>query len=76
VTARGECAGRILAAPRGAGGFGYDPVFAPEGEQRSFAELPEAEKSRVSHRGRAFRALLPALRRALAAQPPSAAIRS
>ena len=46
--------GTILEAPRGAGGFGYDPVFfhAPSG--KTFAELPRAEKNRLSHRGRAF----------------------
>ena len=64
VTRRGECRGRILEAPRGAGGFGYDPIFAASGAQVSFAELPEAEKSRLSHRGAAVRALLPELRRA------------
>jgi XTP/dITP diphosphohydrolase len=57
LTARGECAGRILAAPRGAGGFGYDPVFEAEGLGRAMAELSEVEKHRISHRGRAFRAL-------------------
>jgi len=64
ATARGECAGRILEAPRGAGGFGYDPLFEPSEaavRSRSFAELSAAEKERLSHRGRAFRALLPAL---------------
>ena len=62
VTARGECAGWIAEAPRGTGGFGYDPVFevAPGGP--TMAELPADEKQRVSHRGRAFRALAPALR--------------
>jgi XTP/dITP diphosphohydrolase len=67
--ARGECRGRILEAPRGAGGFGYDPVFAPEGDARSFAQLREEEKNRISHRALAVRALLPALRRVLAGQP-------
>ncbi len=62
--ARGECAGAILPAPRGRGGFGYDPIFAPEGRAVSMAELPPEEKNRVSHRGRAFRALHEALRRA------------
>jgi len=57
VTARGSCEGRILAAPRGAGGFGYDPVFAPEGRDVSLAELPADEKNRLSHRGRAVAAL-------------------
>ncbi len=58
---RGECAGEILAAPRGAGGFGYDPVFSPDGGARSMAELAEEEKNRISHRARALAALAPAL---------------
>jgi len=62
VTARGSCEGRILAAPRGEGGFGYDPVFAPEGRDVSLAELPADEKNRLSHRGRAVTALLAKLR--------------
>jgi XTP/dITP diphosphohydrolase len=61
-TARGECSGRILDAPRGEGGFGYDPVFAPEGRDESMAQLPEEEKNRISHRGRAFRKLMDARR--------------
>jgi XTP/dITP diphosphohydrolase len=61
--ARGECRGRILESPRGAGGFGYDPVFEPEGYRVSMAELPAAEKHRISHRGRALEALRPALAR-------------
>jgi XTP/dITP diphosphohydrolase len=67
LAARGECEGRILAAPRGAGGFGYDPVFAPAGDGRSFAELPAWEKNRVSHRARAVRALCRAARQPLSA---------
>jgi len=59
---RGECAGRILRAPRGEGGFGYDPIFAPAGETRAMAELAPAEKHRISHRARALAALAPALR--------------
>jgi len=62
----GECHGRILAAPRGAGGFGYDPVFQPEGDDASMAELPAERKNRISHRGRAIAALAPALARAFA----------
>jgi len=54
--------GRIVRAPRGSGGVGYDPIFVPEGEQRTSAELSPAEKDAVSHRGRAMRALLPHLR--------------
>jgi len=62
VTARGSCEGRILAEPRGAGGFGYDPVFALEGCDVSLAELPADEKNRLSHRGRAVAALRAKLR--------------
>ncbi|NBX57623.1 MAG: non-canonical purine NTP pyrophosphatase, partial [Gammaproteobacteria bacterium] len=50
-------------APRGHGGFGYDPVFAPRGETRSVAELPAAEKHTQSHRGSALRDLHARLRR-------------
>ena len=58
----GEWPGHIAAAPRGTGGFGYDPIFVPDGEQRTSAELTPAEKDAASHRGRAMRALLPHLR--------------
>jgi XTP/dITP diphosphohydrolase len=50
----GRCPGRIINAPRGAGGFGYDPVFVPEGHDRTFAELPAEIKNRISHRARAL----------------------
>lgn len=53
----GICPGTILDAPRGGEGFGYDPLFLPEGESRSFAELPHEVKNTLSHRGRAVRAL-------------------
>ena len=66
---RGELRGTLLQAPRGAGGFGYDPILAPEGSQRSTAELSPAEKNAISHRGQAFRALLPTLVRSLAGAP-------
>jgi XTP/dITP diphosphohydrolase len=59
---RGEWPGVIGREPRGEGGFGYDPVFLPEGETRSAAELHPTEKDAVSHRGRALTLLLPALR--------------
>lgn len=59
---RGEWPGVIAREPRGEGGFGYDPVFIPEGESRSAAQLSPAEKDAVSHRGRALTLLLPALR--------------
>ena len=54
IRARGECPGRILTAPRGENGFGYDPVFQPDGFDRSMAELTMEEKNAVSHRGRAL----------------------
>jgi XTP/dITP diphosphohydrolase len=59
---RGEWSGSIVRAPRGQGGFGYDPVFLPTGSTRTAAELSSAEKDAASHRGRALSALLPALR--------------
>lgn len=59
---RGQWPGVIARAPRGEGGFGYDPVFVPEGESRSAAQLSPTEKDAVSHRGRALTLLLPALR--------------
>lgn len=65
IVARGECPGRILYGPRGAGGFGYDPLFLPEGGDRSFGELLPEEKNRISHRARALAALAEALDGAL-----------
>lgn len=59
---RSEWPGVIARAPRGDGGFGYDPVFLPDGSELSAAELSPAEKDAVSHRGRALALLLPALR--------------
>ena len=50
----GVCEGRIAFAPRGQGGFGYDPLFIPDGYQQSFAELGEDVKNRLSHRARAL----------------------
>jgi XTP/dITP diphosphohydrolase len=58
----GEWTGRIVREPRGSGGFGYDPIFVPDGEQRTSAELSPQEKDAASHRGRALRALIPHLR--------------
>ncbi len=56
----GRVEGEIVWPPRGEGGFGYDPVFVPEGESRTFAEMRPAEKDAFSHRGRAAAALLAA----------------
>jgi XTP/dITP diphosphohydrolase len=53
----GACEGRILEAPRGAHGFGYDPLFVPDGFNETFAELGEATKNRISHRSRALEEL-------------------
>jgi XTP/dITP diphosphohydrolase len=62
----GRCEGLICEAPRGAGGFGYDPVFLVPELDLTFAEMDKATKSRVGHRGRAFAALGPRLRALLA----------
>jgi XTP/dITP diphosphohydrolase len=62
VVVRGEWPGVIAREPRGEGGFGYDPVFIPDGDNRTAAQLSPAEKDAVSHRGRALTLLLPALR--------------
>ncbi len=58
----GEVRGVITETPQGEGGFGYDPVFRPEGFDRTFAEMSEEEKNRISHRGRATEALIRFLR--------------
>ena len=57
VWTEGTCEGLIIDDVRGHGGFGYDPAFVPEGEIRTMAELADDEKDRISHRGRAFRAM-------------------
>lgn len=62
IVLEGRWPGRVLREPRGEGGFGYDPIFLPEGSDRAAAELSPAEKDAASHRGRALRALAPALR--------------
>jgi XTP/dITP diphosphohydrolase len=61
VRGSGTLTGRIAAEPRGTGGFGFDPVFVPEGETRTVAELGNEWKAENSHRARAARALLGAL---------------
>jgi XTP/dITP diphosphohydrolase len=53
-TAIGVCEGAIGSAPRGNGGFGYDPLFIPAGHTQTFAEINAAEKNAISHRGRAI----------------------
>lgn len=56
--AEGETRGRLVLPPRGEAGFGWDPVFQPDGESLTYGEMTAAEKDRVGHRGRAWRALL------------------
>ena len=62
VGVEGRVAGAIVRAPRGTNGFGYDPVFVPDGDTRTLAEYTDVEKNAISHRGNAFRALVPVLR--------------
>jgi len=59
-TYRGEVVGQIVWPPRGEGGFGYDPVFQPDGHDRTFAEMSMEEKRALSHRGRALAAMIDA----------------
>jgi XTP/dITP diphosphohydrolase len=61
VIADGVCEGRILEAPRGKSGFGYDPIFVPAGESLAFAELADSRKNSLSHRARAADALREAI---------------
>lgn len=63
IALRGEWRGSVLRAPVGEAGFGYDPVFRPEGDTRSAAQLTPAEKDAASHRRRAFTALAPEILR-------------
>jgi XTP/dITP diphosphohydrolase len=65
VVREGRMAGRLIRQPRGGNGFGYDPIFVPDGYSQTSAELPAEEKDAISHRGRALRELLPFLLRAL-----------
>ena len=64
-TVTGVLPGTLARAPRGSNGFGYDPIFVPDGERRTTAEMAPEEKDAISHRGRAFRALAPLITSAL-----------
>ena len=57
IVVHGRMDGHLIREPRGAGGFGYDPIFVPDGYTRTSAELEPAEKDAISHRGKALRAL-------------------
>lgn len=64
-TSEGEVPGVIAAEPVGENGFGYDPIFVPDGGTRTLAQYTDEEKNAISHRGRAFRAMVPRLREKL-----------
>lgn len=68
IEAEGTCEGRIALAPAGSHGFGYDPVFIPAGETRTFAQLGAEVKNRISHRARALERMRDALERRIHAQ--------
>ncbi|CAM5705528.1 dITP/XTP pyrophosphatase OS=Streptomyces griseomycini OX=66895 GN=FHS37_005185 PE=3 SV=1 [Streptomyces griseomycini] len=61
----GRLTGTLRHEPAGTNGFGYDPILQPEGETRTCAELSPAEKNAISHRGKAFRELVPVVRELL-----------
>jgi XTP/dITP diphosphohydrolase len=61
VVVQARLEGALVRVPRGSNGFGYDPIFVPTGELRTTAEMADAEKDAISHRGQAFRALAPQL---------------
>jgi XTP/dITP diphosphohydrolase len=63
ITVSGEVTGNIVAPPRGTNGFGYDPIFVPQGFTQTFAELSAEVKNRISHRARAARKLATVLRK-------------
>jgi XTP/dITP diphosphohydrolase len=65
----GTCPGQIITAPRGAGGFGYDPVFIPDGSGKTFAEMNMAEKNQFSHRRKAADKLVAFLHQHINSQP-------
>ena len=68
IVAHGTCEGNVTRTPRGSGGFGYDPMFLVDGTDKTMAELTAEEKNAISHRARAFRALVPRLKEVIAAR--------
>src|SRR5699024_2249165 len=66
--AEGRWPGTLLTAPRGEAGFGYDPLFQPEGDTRSSAEMTPEEKNAASHRGRALAQLVPVIEKLAASR--------
>jgi len=67
-TVRGECKGTIAGIPAGNGGFGYDPLFIPQGYEQTYAQLSAEEKNRISHRGVALAKAVPVLKAYFAAR--------
>ena len=61
--AKGECKGTMSTKMRGTGGFGFDPIFIPEGDERTYAQIPLDEKNQISHRGRSMKVLVKLLRK-------------
>jgi XTP/dITP diphosphohydrolase len=61
--AKGECKGSISKEMRGSGGFGFDPIFIPEGDDRTYAQIPLDEKNQISHRGRSMKVLVELLKK-------------
>ena len=76
IVARGELAGTAAREPRGSGGFGYDPIFVPDGEARTVAEMRPEEKDALSHRARAARSLQDAYRTSTARSAEGGAARA
>jgi XTP/dITP diphosphohydrolase len=70
IVVEGVCEGMIADAPRGGGGFGYDPVFIPARHDRTLAEMSADEKNRISHRGQAFRAAAQVIARTARGESP------
>lgn len=64
-TAKGECCGSIVEQPKGMNGFGYDPIFLPEGSQLTMAEISQEEKNKISHRARALNSVVEFIKKQL-----------
>jgi XTP/dITP diphosphohydrolase len=69
ITVEGQMAGRLLTEPRGTGGFGYDPIFVPDGHDMTTAQMDPETKDATSHRGAALRQLVPLLKELLTPAP-------
>lgn len=63
LLAKGECKGAISFEMHGTGGFGFDPIFVPEGDDRTYAQIPLDEKNKISHRGRSMKVLVELLKK-------------